>query len=114
MLSDLIKIVDRVKYILKEHPETRDSDKLLWLAYLCVFHDLKKALGMEKYLILKSLIMSEDTATMESVRRMRQKIQEEGHYRGEKYLERHAEAEDVRLYFADTGDVESADDHDLT
>jgi hypothetical protein len=32
---------ERVAYVLNRHPETRNSDKLLWLKYLEIFHDLR-------------------------------------------------------------------------
>jgi hypothetical protein len=40
MITDLIKVQDRVEYILSLYPETRDSDKLLWLAYNSLFNGL--------------------------------------------------------------------------
>lgn len=80
MIKDLLKIKDRVAYILATYPVTRDCDKTLWLAYLAIFHQLKDGLGDAKYGVFKSILMSEDTPTMESVRRFRQKFQEMGDY----------------------------------
>ena len=31
MLSDYVKVQDRIKFLLERYPEVRDSDKLLWL-----------------------------------------------------------------------------------
>lgn len=101
MLEHIILVKDRVLHILEKYPETRDSDKLLWLAYLCLFHDLQSRIGKESYLKLKDLMMEPTTSPMESVRRMRAKLQSEGFYRGDKYLERLAEANSVHDYFAD-------------
>ena len=42
MIKDLITIKDKVNYLLEKYPETRDSDKLLWLGYLVVYCNLKK------------------------------------------------------------------------
>lgn len=67
---------DRVEMILSKYPETRDSDKLLWLAYMCIFHELKCHIGTNAYNKLKRLITDPSTPSFESVRRVRQKIQE--------------------------------------
>lgn len=80
MIKDLVKIKDRVAYVLNKYPSTRDCDKTLWLAYLAIFHQLKDGLGEAKYGVFKSILMSEETPTMESVRRVRQKFQEHGEY----------------------------------
>ena len=87
---------DKVLSMLSQYEETRDSDKLLWLAYLCKYHGLKETLGLENYLKLKKLIMHEDTPTMETVRRIRQKIQEAGSFIGKNRAQRMEEAEIVR------------------
>lgn len=73
---------DKVGFLLNEYVALRDSDKLLWLAYLCKFHDLKNKLGLDGYRKLKEVIMEDDTPTMESIRRVRQKYQENGMYAG--------------------------------
>ena len=102
MIEDLVKIKDKVEYILKSHPATRDSDKLLWLAYLCLHHDLRQELSRssDPYETLKSIVMSEKTPTMESVRRVRQKHQENGKYLGLRRKQRLAEAEMVSEWVA--------------
>lgn len=87
---------DKVGFILSEYVSTRDSDKMLWLAYLVMFHDLKGILGKESYEKLKTLIMSENTPTMESIRRIRQKYQEGGMYAGNGRKARLEESEVVR------------------
>lgn len=45
MIKDLTKAKERVGHLLKEYPTSRDSDKVLWLAYLVMFHDLRNKLG---------------------------------------------------------------------
>jgi hypothetical protein len=72
----------KVETLLSNYPQLRDSDKLLWLAYLNKFHNLNQIIGQASYELLKSLLMNENTPTMESVRRVRQKLQEEGKYQG--------------------------------
>lgn len=96
MSGAIITIKNKVFGMLSQYPETRDSDKLLWLAYLCTFHNLKSQLGDEAYLVLKRIIMDEKTPTMESIRRVRQKIQEEGTFIGEKRAQRLEEEQKVR------------------
>lgn len=99
MISDLKKVKDKVAWILNKYPNTRDSDKLLWIAYLVTYHDLRNQIGDEAYNKMKSIIMDKNTASMESVRRVRQKLQEDGLYLGENRKQRLDEADEVREYF---------------
>ena len=97
LLNEFSTTKSRVKHLLEIYPSTRDSDCLLWLAYLCLFHNLKSELGHEAYLTLKKVLLDEETCSMESVRRMRAKLQnDEGVFRGEKWLERHSAGEAIR------------------
>jgi hypothetical protein len=91
---------DKVEAIMKVHPATRDSDKLLWLAYLVVHHDLRKLLGDKAYTQFKDILLDKKTPTMESVTRARRKIQESGNYQGEKRAQRLDEQESVRQYYS--------------
>jgi len=90
------KAKHRVEKILSDYPETRDSDKLLWLAYLVIYHDLKNVIGEYAYRDFRTLLMEKETVTMESIRRMRQKFQESGKYIGNKRKFKLDEAEIVR------------------
>lgn len=99
MLRDLKLAKHKVEYILETIPQTRDCDKTLWLVYLAAFHDLKKELGDEAYNKFKSILLDKDTCTMESIRRMRQKLQEEGKFQGTKRTLKLKEAEEVKEYF---------------
>jgi hypothetical protein len=95
-MSESLKTVkDKVGEILKDQPETRDSDKLLWLAYMNEFHNMREVVGEKAYLFLENLILSESTPTMESIRRVRQKYQESGLYVGKHRDDRIKEAESV-------------------
>lgn len=97
MVQHLTTCKDKVKEILEKYPETRDSDKLLWLAYMVKHHKLREQLGDTAYLKLKEIILHEETPPMESLRRMRQKIQEYNpELRGETYKERIKESEEVK------------------
>jgi len=102
MTEAVVTIKSKVEKILNKFPITRDSDKLLWLGYLVQYHNLKTALGEEGYKALKAVIMHEDTPTMESVRRVRQKLQEEGKYQGNKRKDRLEEADGMRELMSET------------
>lgn len=82
-----IKIGDRVEHLLASHSALRDDDKKLWIAYLVIYHGLKEKLGDDAYDAFCDLYM-EEAPSSESVRRVRQKIQEEGKYLGEKRIKR--------------------------
>jgi hypothetical protein len=96
MTESLVTCKEKVGHILNAYPETRDSDKTLWLAYLVIFHNLKNTLGEENYRVFKAIIMNDKTPTMESIRRIRQKFQEDGKYVGENRIDRLKESESVR------------------
>lgn len=98
MISDLKKSKDKVEALLNQYPVVRDSDKLLWLAYLVKFHDLKNELGEVAYRKFERILLDKNTVTMESIRRVRQKFQEQGKYVGTKREEKLAEAEEVKTY----------------
>jgi hypothetical protein len=78
MIKHLQNNKEKVDYILRKYPETRDSDKKLWLAYMCIFKELKSKIGNEAYESLKGVVMADDTPAFESLRRVRQKLQESG------------------------------------
>jgi len=98
MIEDIKKIKDRVEYLLYHYPDTRDSDKLLWIAYMVIFYDMKSCFdGSESgYAAFKKLIMSNKTPTFESLTRVRRKFQEAGMYIGTKRMEKMEESEKVR------------------
>lgn len=85
---------DKVESILENHPSTRDNDKFLWLAYMNKHHDLRKTLGVDSYDKLKKILLEKEVPLFESVRRVRQKLQQEGKYHGKKRKNRmHLEKE---------------------
>lgn len=98
MIKDLIAVKDRVAYLLSTYPELRDDDKMLWVAYLVTYHQLRAVIGEEAYGKFKTLLTNRDTPTMESIRRVRQKYQEEGQYVGTKRKRKLEEAERVRQW----------------
>lgn len=71
----------RIEYLLENYPSLRDNDKKLWISYLVMFHNLQDILLMPKpFDALCDLLLKDDIIQYESIRRIRQKIQEEGLY----------------------------------
>lgn len=94
--SDSLKTTkEKVTELLSEYPELRDSDKLLWLAYMNKHHQLRYKLGAN-YLDFKKILLSEDVPTMESITRARRKIQEEGQFVGSLRSSRLSEEKETR------------------
>lgn len=102
MLSDLVKVRDKVRdkveYVLKTFPSSRDSDKKLWMFYMSEFHNLPRILrsSRDPYFSFSNLLLDESTPTMESIRRVRQKFQQDGLYLGSKRLVKLEEEKRVR------------------
>jgi len=84
MKKEIIK--DKVEALLKKYPDTRDSDKILWLVYLNRYYGLKENMNISKkpYETFKKLILNSRAPKFETIRRVRQKFQEEGNYLGVK------------------------------
>lgn len=96
VLSDIIKVSDAVKDILERYPQARDSDKLLWLAYNCLYNDMKSHIG--DYKSFKSWLMKPSTPVFESLSRCRRKLQAEyPHLEGNK-VKRIEESESVKQW----------------
>lgn len=94
--QQLDNIKTRVGYLLKEYPALRDCDKKLWIAYLNMFHDLPSKVGEEAYEAFCKLMFDEKVPIMESVRRVRQKFQENDQYVGMKRKARMAASKEVK------------------
>lgn len=77
MLTDLIQVQDRIKFLLERYPEVRDNDKLLWLAYNCHFTHLKEVVATGEYKNFRDWMLKEDVPVFESLSRARRKVQEE-------------------------------------
>lgn len=89
-------VKERVIHLLKEHKPLRDDDKKLWLSYLIQYHDFKNKINNsdDPYETLCTTLI-EEVPAIETVRRCRQMIQEEGKYVGEKRRERVSAAKKV-------------------
>ena len=97
MLKNLVKVKDKVEFLLKQYPVLRDDDKKLWLAYLNKYHNLRENLkSSDPYESFKSIMLDPKTPTMESIRRTRQKFQESGKYLGEKRAKKLEEASNMK------------------
>ena len=97
--NELNTIKDRVELLLKNFPETRDNDKLLWLAYAVIHKDLRSVFKNDgAYRVFKSWLLSSDVPMFESVRRVRQKFQEGGKYVGNARRERMLSENNVRTW----------------
>ncbi len=100
MLSDYVKVQDRVMFLLERYPEVRDSDKLLWLAYNCHFNNLKEVSLTGKYENFKAWLLREEVPVFESLSRARRKIQEEKPELAGEKQKRLQESKKVRVYTA--------------
>lgn len=101
-LEQIEKVKDRVEHILEAYPQTRNSDKLLWLAYMSMFGEIKEVMDDRTYQSFKKLLMDEKTPTFESLSRCRRKLQESGEKlqaSDEVKSERKLSAKEVSEYF---------------
>jgi len=97
----ILKISYTVKDLLRRFPDTRDSDELLILKVWA--EQNPKLRGKEfSFIDFSYLFMKRKFASTESIRRSRQKIQEEfKEFRGNNYKERHNHQEDVKNQLKD-------------
>ena len=84
---------DRVAALLETYPSCRDSDIKLYLYYLAVYHELSPLIGKANCLKLMAVMM--EAPPSESLRRVRQKLQEGGEYIGENRRARMSEQKRV-------------------
>ncbi len=98
LIRDMAAIKDRVVALLGKHPHLRDSDNKL-IATIWKFELLHKKLEPTSLSALDflELYANGELTNSESIRRVRQKIQEEvPELRGLVYLERQDQGEEVR------------------
>ena len=87
-------IKDKVEYVLKEYPDTRNSDQyLIVMIWWCFNQDSFEG---KEYVRVKDVV--DKFEKMESITRCRRKLQEEGKYpsTGTVLEKRQGEAEDIR------------------
>lgn len=96
MISDhLTKVKDKVEFILSQVPETQDCDKKLWLAYMNKFHGLRIHMGLDSYRNFRDWFLSNDIPPSESLRRVRQRLQQDAKYVGTQRVNRLKEKAEV-------------------
>jgi CMP-N-acetylneuraminic acid synthetase len=98
LISEMAKIKDRVKALLVKHPHLRDSDNRLianiWNQDLLLMGLNKENITGNKFLVLYA---TNELTNAETIRRVRQKIQEENpDLRGTVNEARQKEGEEVR------------------
>ena len=79
MIKEIKLIKNKVEAILKENPETRDSDKELFIKFAGEYYNCDEE-------IVRDLL--EELPNFESLIRARRKIQEKGLYQGTRKLAR--------------------------
>ena len=75
LLEKLRTVKERVEYILEKYPNARNSDLYLTILYLRKFTELGRYIKYIPYEVIKKY-----DGIFETIRRTRQKIQEEGKY----------------------------------
>jgi len=75
LLEKLRTVKDRVEYLLARYPDARNSDLYLTILYLRKFTELGRYIRYIPYNVIKKY-----DGVFETIRRTRQKIQEEGRY----------------------------------
>lgn len=76
--SRLNTIKEQVEGILRDHPEARNCDKELFIKYLEIYHSVQDYFSRNDYNGLQGMLKA--APSFESIRRMRQKLQEKGEY----------------------------------
>lgn len=94
VINTIKKVKDKVKYILQNSEKSRDNDVYLYLTYLYKFHNLGDEIGRDN--VRKLFKVMNNSPFPESIRRSRQKIQEDGEYLGTRRLKRMQEEVNVR------------------
>jgi len=73
MLKEIKTQKDKVKALLRDYPETRSCDKLLWLGFMRLYGGFADLSELD-YRRVRKIIL--EAAPFESIRRCRQKLQE--------------------------------------
>jgi len=104
MIEDITKVKDVVKVLLTRYKEMRSNDELLILEVNEMYGFAKKVKHMKYgvgYFIPEHLVRKRKLIKFESIRRVRQKLQEENpELRPDEktYKARHKEAENMRTF----------------
>ena len=94
MVDDILSVKDQVYHILERYPATRDSDKLLIMRYL-----VETKVG---YYVRNGLFIPyshfDDLPSFESIRRVRQKFQEQGLFPASKDVKELRELNEMEMH----------------
>lgn len=105
--KEIDSCLNKVWDIMYKIPQTRNSDKLLWLAYLQFYCDAEKR--VDSWNSFKLFLMDKEVLQMATVIRCRAKIQEAGYFWGENKKERMSKSESFKNYFSPYSDSENFD-----
>jgi len=94
MLDSIKFVKDKVTYTLERSKRARDDDVFLYILILEKFYGLSDKIGFENS--KKLLKLMADAPCPESIRRARQRVQEEGHFIGNRKLKRELLENEVR------------------
>lgn len=98
MLDQILKVKDKVGILLEKYPETRDSDKVLWLAYCWEYTPLRELFTYEGYSEFSQVVKAKEIPTFESLTRVRRKYQENGKYLGKRRKQKMQNADDMKRW----------------
>lgn len=91
-----IPLLNKIRYWLKNYPELRDSDEKLYIKALKFYHPELRGVSMS-FLMFAYKFEKGEYINFETVRRTRQRVQEEfPETRGELYEKRRKNADEVK------------------
>ena len=97
MLKEIKTIKGRVEILLRDFPEARSCDKILWVYYMVRYHDLENKVNQFGFKAFLSVTISEGSPSYEGIARARRLLQAKSEsLRGENYELRLMEADNVR------------------
>lgn len=83
-IKEITSCSDRIKYLLENYSSLREDDKKLWISYLIMFHNLQDVLtNSNSFEELCKLLLNKEVTNAETIRRIRQKLQQSGLYERE-------------------------------
>lgn len=85
MIKQIKQSKDKVAYLLHSKPALRDNDMLLILEYYIQFHNIGEFLDGASLRRLKAFLLQKNVPSFESIRRNRQRYNQEGLYIGKSY-----------------------------
>ena len=92
-----MKLKDKIELILKDHAGARDSDKMLIVIYISIYHKdcLRRGLDGQDHIALVDFY---HLPAFESITRVRRKLQKEGRYNSTKQVEEARRAKESTIH----------------